>query len=211
MDYETGSRLASLRKEFGYSQESLAQELGLSRQAISKWERGESAPDTDNLIALSNLYGVSIDDLLHKNIEELARKKNEKVLISITGDEEKSLNVRLPKTGSGEAINKPLSDKLLKFPFFVIVIVAFLLLGLFGNLWHPSWVLFLLIPSYYLVALACRMTGKKAFMLLMPLPLIVTIVFLFAGFIFGIWKYAWLVYTLLPLYYWHVLTTAKKD
>ena len=40
-------------------------QLGVSRQAVSKWERSESSPDTDNLIALAALYGVSLDELLY--------------------------------------------------------------------------------------------------------------------------------------------------
>lgn len=64
MTIEIAQRLADLRRAKGYSQEELAHELGLSRQAISKWERAESSPDTDNLIALARLYGMSLDELL---------------------------------------------------------------------------------------------------------------------------------------------------
>ncbi|MEQ3361695.1 helix-turn-helix transcriptional regulator [Raoultibacter massiliensis] len=65
MNVEIAERLAARRKEAGLSQEGLAQKLGVSRQAVSKWERSESSPDTDNLIALAKLYGVSLDDLLY--------------------------------------------------------------------------------------------------------------------------------------------------
>lgn len=64
MTIENANRLAELRRTHGYSQEELAEKLGISRQAVSKWERAESAPDTDNLIALSRLYGVTLDELL---------------------------------------------------------------------------------------------------------------------------------------------------
>ena len=64
MNVQIAQRLAELRRAKGYSQESLARELGLSRQAVSKWERAESSPDTENLIALARLYGVSLDELL---------------------------------------------------------------------------------------------------------------------------------------------------
>lgn len=64
MNVEIAQRLADLRRKRGFSQEGLAAELGLSRQAVSKWERAESAPDMGNLMALADLYGVTIDELL---------------------------------------------------------------------------------------------------------------------------------------------------
>lgn len=64
MNVEIAQRLAELRRKKGYSQEALANALGLSRQAVSKWERAESSPDTENLIALARLYGVSLDELI---------------------------------------------------------------------------------------------------------------------------------------------------
>ncbi|MDR1735463.1 MAG: helix-turn-helix domain-containing protein [Oscillospiraceae bacterium] len=59
-----GEKLQRLRKEKGMSQEMLAEALGVSRQAISKWESGQSWPETDKLIALSELFGVSLDSLM---------------------------------------------------------------------------------------------------------------------------------------------------
>jgi len=59
-----GKRIQSLRKEQGLSQEDLATNLVVSRQAISKWELGESIPDTENIVQLSRLFNVSTDFLL---------------------------------------------------------------------------------------------------------------------------------------------------
>jgi transcriptional regulator with XRE-family HTH domain len=59
-----GSKLYELRKKSGLSQEAFAEKLGVSRQAVSKWECGASLPDTDNLITISKLYGVSLDELI---------------------------------------------------------------------------------------------------------------------------------------------------
>ena len=64
MNVEIAQRLAEMRRNKGYSQEELAENLGLSRQAVSKWERAESSPDTGNLIALAKLYGITLDELL---------------------------------------------------------------------------------------------------------------------------------------------------
>lgn len=57
-------KLQTLRKQNGMSQEKLAEMLGISRQAVSKWESGQSYPDMDKLIALSDLFKVSIDSLI---------------------------------------------------------------------------------------------------------------------------------------------------
>ena len=67
-----GEKLYQLRKERGMSQEALAQELGVSRQAISRWELGEVAPDTGNVLAVSRLFGVSTDYLLRDECEREA-------------------------------------------------------------------------------------------------------------------------------------------
>ncbi|MCH5303837.1 MAG: helix-turn-helix domain-containing protein [Ruminococcus sp.] len=64
MNIETANRLLQYRKSHGFSQEELAEKIGVSRQAISKWERAEASPDTDNLITLAEVYGVTLDELL---------------------------------------------------------------------------------------------------------------------------------------------------
>ena len=64
MNIEIANRMVQLRKSHNLSQEALAEKLGISRQAVSKWERAEASPDTDNLIMLARLYGISLDELL---------------------------------------------------------------------------------------------------------------------------------------------------
>ena len=63
-------KLIELRKRSGWSQEELAQQLGVSRQSVSKWEGAQSIPDIDRLLQLSELFGVSVDCLL-KDEQEL--------------------------------------------------------------------------------------------------------------------------------------------
>ncbi|MCL2200389.1 MAG: helix-turn-helix transcriptional regulator [Oscillospiraceae bacterium] len=67
MNIEIAGRLFEMRKKHNLSQEELAAKIGVSRQAVSKWERAESSPDTDNLIQLARLYEVSLDELLFTN------------------------------------------------------------------------------------------------------------------------------------------------
>ena len=65
-----GEKLQRLRKKGGLSQEQLAARLTVSRQAVSKWELDDAVPDTENVIQLSRLFGVSCDYLLRDEVEE---------------------------------------------------------------------------------------------------------------------------------------------
>lgn len=61
---DLSKRLQKLRRERGLSQENLAEKLGVSRQAVSKWESGQTTPDLEKLVALTELYQVSMDYLV---------------------------------------------------------------------------------------------------------------------------------------------------
>lgn len=77
MNIEIANRLLEYRKRSGLSQEELAEKLDISRQSVSKWERAEASPDTDNLIELAKIYGVTMDDLL--NVDKPINFKEEPV------------------------------------------------------------------------------------------------------------------------------------
>ena len=64
MDMTIGKRIAFLRKEKGLTQEELAQHMGISPQAVSKWENDQTCPDISALPKLAKLLGVSVDELL---------------------------------------------------------------------------------------------------------------------------------------------------
>ena len=57
-------KLIALRKKAGWSQEELAEQLGVTRQSVSKWEGAQSVPDIDKILQLSRLFGVTTDYLL---------------------------------------------------------------------------------------------------------------------------------------------------
>ena len=63
------SNIAHLRKKKGLSQEALADSIGVSRQTIAKWESGESAPDVEHCDAMAELFDVTLDTLVHENME----------------------------------------------------------------------------------------------------------------------------------------------
>ena len=58
------NNLKFFRKKNGYTQEQIAEKIGVSRQAVAKWERGEALPDIENVIALADVYEVTVDSLV---------------------------------------------------------------------------------------------------------------------------------------------------
>lgn len=73
-----GERLKIYRTQKGLSQEKIAEMLHVSRQAVTKWESDQTTPSSDNLIALANLYEVSLDELIGKSEEKRASAEEEK-------------------------------------------------------------------------------------------------------------------------------------
>lgn len=65
-----GEKLQQLRKKSGLSQEQLAARITVSRQAVSKWELDDAVPDTENIIQLSRIFGVSCDYLLREEVDD---------------------------------------------------------------------------------------------------------------------------------------------
>ena len=63
-------KIMNLRKKNGWSQETLAEKVNVSRQAVSKWEGAKTVPDLEKILALSQLFGVSTDYLLKDEIED---------------------------------------------------------------------------------------------------------------------------------------------
>lgn len=61
---EFSNRLYELRKKRGLSQEEAANKLNVTRQTFSKWENGDSTPDIEKLVAISDLFGISMDELV---------------------------------------------------------------------------------------------------------------------------------------------------
>ena len=169
MTIEIADRLVKLRKKYGYSQEELADKLGLSRQAVSKWERAEASPDTDNLICLAKLYGVSLDELLATD-EDLDTIVQEQVKEEAPAQEEKGEGVNIKddevvlysKSGKKVTINDDgvtcynadgtVKEHKFDVPtavigaieatLFTLAAIAFILLGTLCGLWASAWIVF---------------------------------------------------------------------
>lgn len=207
MDIMTANRLQQLRKENGYSQEVLAEKLGISRQSVSKWERAESSPEIDNIMALSKIYGLTIDELLDVS--------GDKVIVKNTGKKEHDFKGKMKSLLSKAndfGIYPNAAKKLLIFPFPIIVVFLYVALSMAFKIWHPLWIIFMTIPIYYRFAIACKANNKKVFALLIPVPEMVVTVYLLLGISVGVWGYASLLFLIIPLFYWAVLVSkSKKD
>lgn len=122
MNIEIANKLLSLRKKSGLSQEELAEKLGISRQAISKWERAEASPDTDNLIALAKIYNISLDKLFEidvLNTITVDKVKSERSHISLRKDEYKSDKMPYQEDKMPDGFKSKTSDNIgmrIKYP-----------------------------------------------------------------------------------------------
>ena len=205
MNIVTANRLLELRKMNGYSQDVLAEIIGVSRQAVSKWERAESSPDTDNLIALAELYGITLDDLLNtsKDVVEITPEPSKKKDIK---GKAKSLISKVNDFG----IYPETAKKMAKFPFAIIVVILYLGLSFAFDIWHPFWIIFLTIPIYYRVATACKANSKKAFLALLPVPETVVTAYLILSFITGAWNVTLILFLIIPIYYLIVSVLKRK-
>ena len=192
MTIEIADRLVKLRKKYGYSQEELADKLGLSRQAVSKWERAEASPDTDNLICLAKLYGVSLDELLATE-EDLDTIVEEQVKDNIKEEapaqEEKKVEIKddevvlFSKSGKKVTINDDgvtcynADGTVKKHEFdvptavigaieatlFTIATIAYILLGAIMNWWHIAWIVFFIPEIVCSIARSVRKRNANYF------------------------------------------------
>lgn len=110
-------KLIKLRKAQGMSQEDLGYELNVTRQTISKWELGESTPEMEKLIQISNYFGVSVDELV-SNSEEVTNQNNNKEYVGI---DEKYIPNDVKNDSSYVNDNK-VSKKIMAIPIIVLII-----------------------------------------------------------------------------------------
>ncbi len=200
MNIKLADRLVELRKEHKLSQEALAEKLGLSRQSISKWERAEASPDTDNLIALAEVYGITLDQLL--------------------GNEENTATTTEASTETVEEKNE-LSEnqlkgkkRLLKAPLLFLGAVALyvgggIVLGVFW--WLIMWTLFPLVFAYAFKSLSMYYENKKGLSILfstLSLILLTVVLYIIFGIAFQLWAIAWVVFLAIPAHIY--ISVVKK-
>ena len=112
-----GENLINLRKQKGWSQDDLANNLNLSRQAISKWENDTSKPDVDNIEKISKIFSVTIDDLLNNDVV-----KDKAVTLNVKKEEKKAKAINIIKCMIIAVIILYIINVIFKFASLLIIV-----------------------------------------------------------------------------------------
>ena len=210
MNLKIANRLLAYRRTHGLSQEELAEKIGVSRQAVSKWERAEAAPDTDNLIALAALYGVLIDELINGEdepqvVSEVQTEETPDTAEEKTEDaaqEDKSSKT----TVEGHLILEFDNDWLFAVTS-ILCAIAYLVMGfLLPRGWACGWIVFMLVPVIPSLVTAIVTRRAREFLF----PVFVTGLYLTAGMCFGRWHPDWIIFLTVPVYY-IIVDAFEKD
>ena len=221
MTIEIADRLLKLRKKSGLSQEELADKLGISRQSVSKWERAEASPDTDNLICLAKIYGVSLDELLSTDEdvdtivkEQVKEDKKESRGNTVTLEDDEGQKVVIDDSGvkcfdkDGNVVNKkPKSKFLLTLDIIdatltTLALITYIFLGVFLNMWASGWIFFF-VPE--IICSVIRAIYKKNANNVNAAFIALFVFFFVCLFIPGLqanlWHPMWVVFLFIPAYH----------
>ena len=145
-----GDFLYSLRKEKGMTQAELAEALGVTNKAVSKWETGEAMPETAQLLPISRIFGVTVDELLDGKRAETSEnsEKDEELFY----DEIKKHMFTRGKNEEPKTFLEKVCGLVCTAVMFAGITV-YLFLGALYGLWNPHWVI---IP---VCALSCGIIG----------------------------------------------------
>ncbi len=197
MNIETANRLYEYRKKMGLSQEELAARIGVSRQAVSKWERAEASPDTDNLIELSKVYGVTLDEMLRGKPgedapEAAAEQPAEEPAEEAPAEETAEPRERVQVGFHGIHVHDKYGTK-----------VDIDRHGIFVNENGEQKVYTDENGHIHRPDDCCHHEGKRSFWHFIPYPLIAAIAYILFGYfdICGGWGWGWIIFLTIPIYY----------
>ena len=192
MTIETANRLYELRKKHNLSQEELAERLGVSRQAVSKWERSEASPDTDNLIALAKIYGLTLDELIYGEGDRDKQEKEEQEDNASSDDEQTKGTNKINIGPNGIFLESEDGDKM-----------QINLRGIrsFDDEDDDGGII--ITNNGHFKATVEKPKSKLKFWLEVPYAIICTIAYLVFGFydICGGFGLAWIIFVTIPIYY----------
>ena len=204
---QLGNNLYQLRKQASLSQEELAERLGVSRQAVSKWECGEAMPDTENLIAISRIFEISLDSLVGNAQDSAAQESdNSKARVAFHEVDDDEDDEDFESDFDDEVLDEdeaptekrsPLIRILSVLPYPILVTIAFLFWGFQANDWSVAWTLFITIPVYYSLLECIRQKRFTPF----AYPVLMAFLYVLIGSLYNIWHPTWLMFATIPLYY----------
>ena len=131
--------LYRLRKEHGFSQQKLAEKIGVSRQAISRWELGEVVPDTANILALSRVFGVTADQLLQEQTAPEREPEAGSEQPSAVGPALHPQETPVPDDAEDQALHQDIRAVNLGLLFRVLFLSACLALQTWQSSGDPGW------------------------------------------------------------------------
>ena len=230
MTIEIADRLVKLRKKYGYSQEELADKLGLSRQAVSKWERAEASPDTDNLICLAKLYGVSLDELLateedidtivEEQVKEETPAQEDKVEINkddrviFVGKDGKKVTINddgvTCYNADGTVKKHNFDTKMavigaIEATLFTLATVAYIVVSALLGWWHIMWIVFFVPEIICSIARAAVKRNANHFNMAFVACFAFFLVSLFLPSVISgmpyLWHPMWVVFLAIPAYH----------
>ena len=188
-----GEKIKELRIKNNLSQEELANKLGVTRQAVSKREQNLALPDTNNLILISKIFNVKIDELINYNKQNINADINDN---DTSDDKESKLDANTIKENENIK-NTPIYNMLSSLTI-LICLVTFILAGMYAkNGWNYSWIVWLLLPTF--LSLFESIKRRKASLFLFPV--LITAIYLFIGMYFKAWHPYWLLFLSIPIYY----------
>ena len=129
MNNKFSENLKKIRKDNNLSQEQLADELGVSRQAISKWESAVAYPEMDKIITLCEKFNLNIDDLLHKDIREVKGEEESKKKLNKYVDDFLNFITNTINMFSNMSFKSKIKCLFEQFVIGVILFIIFLVIG----------------------------------------------------------------------------------
>ncbi len=177
-----------LRKQAKLSQEEIAEQFDVSRQAVSKWETGGAYPEMDKQLAICDFFKVSLNDLLQSDLTKApAPLPKDEEPAEETPEEEFSLvsHARIQGFING-------------FTFFFCV-GFFFVCGLGFQKWHPTWIIFLLIPLVGCLSDCWGNKNKIKGGICGAIVFLSIIAYLLCGFYAHLWHIMWVVFLLIPV------------
>lgn len=191
----------------GVTDVDVARECGTTVDVVRSWRKGRETPNLDQLIAVSDALDVTIDELLGKVVEsdEIVGARADSAFDDDDSDDEHECYA----TDDGHGKHRwkwrkkgGITNVFKLFPFSMVCVAIYLVLGFACSLWHPAWIIFLTVPVYQ----AITEDPPEEF----PWAILVSIVYLLIGFTTGEWHPWWILYLTTPLYHFAVSVIMRR-